>query len=85
MLSDSLFDAWYKILTEVAWYAEDDKEYPLSQKDNIIMALTHLDMARARFDRIGDEDFNEDEKKMFIVRNTCKFFEAVNNEGEFKF
>ena len=82
MLSDSLFEAYHSLLRQVQHYSTEpfEKDYPDSQKTNIIMALAHLDMARSAFDSPVEPDnktFTPKEKAGFIKRAKQEFEKAV--------
>lgn len=81
MLSDSLFDAHYKLCKDIHHYcASIGADYPNAQKANFIRTLYYLDMTRAGYDEFGDDDKKKtkEEKKVFMIKAKKDYADALN-------
>jgi Rad3-related DNA helicase len=83
MLSDSLFAIRRQLQRDIAHYASEpfEKDYPNSQRANLILALYHLQLAQMAFDSFQHPDnhiWSVQDKKDAKLRAIKEFEDAIN-------
>ena len=83
MLSDCLFELREQLKKDIAHYSTEPfgVDYPNSQKENLIYALYHLQLAQMAFDSFeypDNHNWDEEVKKEAMKRATKEFEDAVS-------
>ena len=87
MLSDSIHEIREKLLKEISHYSDSpwDKSYPSAQKMNLVLALTHLDLAIRSFDSFeipDDHTWSAKDRLYAVARATNEFDDAIQSNGD---